>query len=87
MKVSDVSQEKVADATEVMKVGDSVESKIINVDRKNRTIGLSVKAKDQDEEKAAIQDLRQREIEQAGPTTIGELIKAQMANQQEDKDD
>ena len=50
------------------------------VDRKSRSINLSIKAKDVDEEKAAMQEVRQREVEAAGPTTIGELIKAQMEN-------
>ena len=60
----------------------SVECKITNVDRKNRNINLSIKAKDVDDEKTAMKEVRQREVETAGPTTIGELIKAQMANKE-----
>ncbi len=86
LKASEISREKVEDARDVLKEGDTVECKITNVDRKNRTITLSIKAKNMEEEKVAIKELRQREVEAAGPTTIGELIKAQMANQGQDKD-
>ncbi|HRH76833.1 MAG TPA: S1 RNA-binding domain-containing protein, partial [Cellvibrionaceae bacterium] len=64
----------------VLKEGDVVEAKITNVDRKNRTIILSVKAKDVDDEKSSIKDLKQ--TEQVAPATIGDLIKAQIESQQ-----
>jgi small subunit ribosomal protein S1 len=82
LKASEVSRDRVENVADVIKVGDSVECKITNVDRKNRTISLSIKAKDVEEEKAAMKEVRQREVETAGPTTIGELIKAQMANKE-----
>jgi small subunit ribosomal protein S1 len=78
LKASDLSRDRVEDATNILAVGDKIEAKIVSVDRKNRVIHLSVKAKDQDEEKEAIRDLRRKEQESAGPTTIGDLIKAQM---------
>ena len=78
LKASELSRDKVEDARNVINVGDTVEVKIINVDRKNRQIGLSVKAKDVEEEKAAVRDLRKQETETVVPTTIGDLIKAQM---------
>ncbi|WP_372737272.1 30S ribosomal protein S1 [Neptunomonas sp.] len=80
LKVSEISTDRVDDATTVLKVGDEVEAKIINIDRRSRAIVLSVKAKDQADEKAAIAAVRTQEVETAGPTTIGDLIKAQMAN-------
>ncbi|SFG53974.1 30S ribosomal protein S1 [Neptunomonas qingdaonensis] len=80
LKVSEISADRVDDATTVLKVGDEVEAKIINIDRRSRAIVLSVKAKDQADEKAAIAAVRTQEVETAGPTTIGDLIKAQMAN-------
>jgi small subunit ribosomal protein S1 len=80
LKASEISRDRVEDATNVLKAGDRVEAKIISIDRKNRVISLSVKAKDQADEKAALKELRQQEVEAAGPTTIGELIKAQMNN-------
>ena len=78
LKASELSRDRVEDARNVINVGDAIEVKIINVDRKNRQIGLSVKAKDMDDEKAAVRDLRKQEAETVVPTTIGDLIKAQM---------
>ena len=79
IKASEVSQDKVDDVRSVLKVGDEIEARVIGTDRKNRVINLSVKAKDVAEEKAAIQDHKKQETENAAtPTTIGDLIKAQM---------
>lgn len=78
LRGSELSRDKVEDASTLLNVGDEVEAKVINVDRKNRVISLSVRALEMDEEKAAIRELRQQETEQAGPSTIGDLIKAQM---------
>jgi small subunit ribosomal protein S1 len=82
LKASEISRDKVEDARNALKVGDSIEVKIISVDRKNRVIGLSIKAKDIAEEKEAVRAHREQESEQASPTTIGDLIKAQMQNQE-----
>jgi len=82
LKVSELSQEKIDDASKVLKDGDEVETKIINVDRKNRTISLSVKAKDVEEEKTAVKEHKKSEAENVSPTTIGDLIKAQMDNKE-----
>jgi small subunit ribosomal protein S1 len=83
LKVTELSQEKVDDATKILKEGDKVETKIINVDRKNRTISLSIKAKDVDEEKTAVKEHKKTEAENISPTTIGDLIKAQMDNKED----
>lgn len=80
LKASDISREKVDDARSMFKVGDSVEAKIISVDRKNRGLALSIKAKDFDDEKEAVQTLKETEQEAASPGTIGDLIKAQMGD-------
>ena len=53
---------------------------IVSVDRKNRVVGLSVKAKDYDDEKEAVKSLKDQD-EAASPGTIGDLIKAQMSEQ------
>ena len=82
LKASEISRDKVEDARNAVKVGDSVEVKIVSVDRKNRVIGLSIKAKDVDDEKEAVRAHREQEIEQSAPATIGDLIKAQMQNQE-----
>ncbi|WP_299195086.1 30S ribosomal protein S1 [uncultured Amphritea sp.] len=78
LKVSDISIDRIEDASTVLKVGEEVEAKIINLDRRNRSITLSIKAKDQADEKAAIKAVADAPVEMAGPTTIGDLIKAQM---------
>jgi small subunit ribosomal protein S1 len=80
LKASEMSQDRVEDLTTQLKEGDEVEAKIINIDRKNRVINLSVKSKDIDDEKQAMKDVREKQIESTGPTTIGDLIKEQMQN-------
>ena len=78
LKASELSREKVEDASKILTAGEEVETKIVNVDRKNRTINLSIKAKDVAEEKAAIKEHKKSETDNIAPTTIGDLIKAQM---------
>ncbi|MAC45610.1 30S ribosomal protein S1 [Oceanospirillum beijerinckii] len=78
LKASEISRDKVEDARNVLNEGDEVEAKIVSIDRKNRVISLSVKAKDAADEKAALAKVRSQEVEAAGPTTIGDLIKQQM---------
>ena len=80
LKVGDISVDRIEDARSVINVGDAVEAKITNVDRKNRTLGLSIKAKDIDDEKEAVETLKQQD-EAASPGTIGDLIKAKMDDQ------
>ncbi|WP_448213021.1 30S ribosomal protein S1 [Colwellia sp. MEBiC06753] len=59
LRVSDISRERIEDATTELTVGDEVETKFMGVDRKNRTISLSIKAKDQAEERQAMDNLNQ----------------------------
>jgi small subunit ribosomal protein S1 len=79
LKASDISRDRVEDARNSFKVGDAVEAKIVSVDRKNRVLALSVKAKDYDDEKEAVKSLKDKD-EAASPGTIGDLIKAQMGD-------
>ncbi|MDZ4194226.1 MAG: 30S ribosomal protein S1, partial [Pseudomonas sp.] len=82
LKASEISRDRVEDARNVLKEGDEVEAKIISVDRKSRVISLSVKSKDVEDEKDAMKELRNKQdVESTGPTTIGDLIRAQMENQ------
>ena len=79
LKASEINRDRVEDATKFLEVGQEVEAKIINVDRKSRSINLSIKAKDEAEEKEAVPNLRTATTSQEnGPKTIGDLIKAQM---------
>lgn len=81
LKASEINRVRVEDATKFLEVGQEVEAKIINVDRKSRAINLSIKAKDEAEEKEAVANLKTAPAGQDnGPKTIGDLIKAQMGN-------
>ena len=75
LKAGDLSIEHVVDARTVVAVGDSLEVKITNVDRKNRSLSVSVKAKDIADEKSAVKEHRDREVAAVTPATLGDLIK------------
>ena len=75
LKASDLSIDHVSDARTALTVGDTIEVKIINVDRKNRGLGVSVKAKDLAEEQTAVKEHREREVAAVTPATLGDLIK------------
>ncbi len=77
LKASEISVDRVEDARNVIKEGEELEVKIVSIDRKNRNIGLSIKAKDIEDERAAVRDHRSRETDRPA-TTLGDLIKAQM---------
>ncbi|MGO3082187.1 MAG: 30S ribosomal protein S1 [Psychrobacter celer] len=80
LRASEIQRDRVEDATKHLSVGDDVEAKIISVDRKTRNINLSIKAKDEAEERQAIKDLGSNapQAADAQPKTIGDLIKEQM---------
>ena len=78
IRVSDLSDDKVEDATTLVKEGDDIEAKIMNVDKKNRTISLSVKAKDAQDQAEAIKKYSRSGDVTA--TTLGDLLKEKMAN-------
>jgi small subunit ribosomal protein S1 len=77
LRASDISKEKVTDVAAVLKEGQEIEARIINVDRKNRTIGLSIKAKDQPEAADAAQKF-DADSGNAGTTSLGALLKAKL---------
>ena len=79
VRVSELSNERIDDATQHINVGDELEAKIMNVDRKNRSISLSVKAKDAQEEADAIKKYSRTE---ASTTTLGDLLKEKMASKE-----
>ncbi len=78
LKASEISIDRVEDARNALTAGEELEVKIVSIDRKNRNIGLSIKAKDIDEERAAVREHRSRETDRPGAATLGDLIKAQM---------
>ena len=76
LRASELGRDRIDDARAVLKVGDEVESKFIGVDRKTRTISLSIKAKEVHEEAEAVQSYRSD-----APTTgtsLGDLLKEQI---------
>ncbi|MCU7914732.1 MAG: 30S ribosomal protein S1 [Candidatus Thiodiazotropha sp. (ex Gloverina cf. vestifex)] len=79
LRASELSRDRVEDARSILKEGTDIEAKFLGVDRKNRTISLSIKAKDADEEAAAIKGYA-RDAATSAPT-LGDLLKEQMDNQ------
>jgi len=79
LKASEVSADRVEDIRTHLKEGDSVTAVIINVDRKNRGINLSIKALNKAEESAAMQKLSAESVSNAGTTNLGALLKAKMS--------
>ncbi|WP_140634944.1 30S ribosomal protein S1 [Methylibium rhizosphaerae] len=82
LRASEISRDRVEDARNVLKEGDEVTALIINIDRKTRSIQLSVKAKDSAEQQEAMQRLSAENTrENAGTTSLGALLKAKLDNQ------
>ncbi|MCB1716479.1 MAG: 30S ribosomal protein S1 [Candidatus Competibacteraceae bacterium] len=79
LRVSEISRERIDDARTVLKAGDELEAKFINVDKKNRAITLSIKAKEQAEEAEVLQDYTRKTA--TGTTTLGDLLKEQMGKE------
>lgn len=81
LRASEVSRDRVEDMRTVMKEGDEVEALIIGVDRKSRSISLSIKAKDAQEESAAMRSLNTASEANvsAGTTSLGALLKAKLS--------
>ena len=77
IRASEIARDRVEDARTMLKAGDEVETRFIGVDRKNRNLNLSVKAKDTAEEVEAIQDYSRAQPESTGGT-LGDLLKQQM---------
>ena len=68
LRASELSRERVEDARSLLKEGDEVEAKITTIDRKNRKISLSIKAKDIEEETEAVQEYTRK------PGSVGSLL-------------
>jgi small subunit ribosomal protein S1 len=78
LRASELSRDRIEDARTVLSVGQEIEAKYIGVDRKNRAIQLSIKAKDSDEEAAAIKDYS-RSTGAVG-AKLGDVLKEQLEN-------
>jgi small subunit ribosomal protein S1 len=78
LRASELSRDRVEDARLLLKVGEEVEAKFTGVDRKGRSISLSIKAKDIHEEQEAMQNYR---TDSATGTSLGDLLKEQISGQ------
>ncbi|MEY2887077.1 MAG: Ribosomal protein [Pseudomonadota bacterium] len=79
LRASEISTDRVEDARNLLKEGDAVNAMIINIDRKSRSINLSIKAKDSADQQQAMSKLQNDA--NAGTTNLGALLKAKMDNQ------
>lgn len=76
IRVADISRDRVDDATTVLKVGDEVEAKFVNLDRKTRQLTLSIRAKDEAEEKEALDTLNDKQQQEAAPNAMAAAFAA-----------
>ena len=74
VRVSDISKDRIEDATTALKVGDAVEAKFIGMDRKGRLLQLSIRAKDDEEMQSVLEDYQSAS---GGTTKLGALLKEQ----------
>ncbi len=78
LRASEAARERVEDLRTLFKEGDVLDAMIINVDRKTRSINLSIKAKDQAEQNEAMQKLQSESSASSGTTNLGALLKAKL---------
>ncbi len=83
LPASEFAADRVEDLTTKLKEGDEVEAVIVTVDRKNRSIKLSVKAKDAKESREALSSVNAAANANAGTTSLGDLLKAKLSGEQE----
>jgi small subunit ribosomal protein S1 len=72
LRASEIQRDRVEDASKLLKVGEEIEAKFVGVDKKTKSISLSIKAKDVEEESNAIKDYSQQS---AGTATLGDIFK------------
>jgi small subunit ribosomal protein S1 len=78
VKANDIAKERVEDATQYLKVGDSVEAKYIGMDRKGRTMQLSIRAKDEADVAESMAEVNKAADASAGTTKLGALLREQL---------
>ena len=78
LRASEMAKDRVEDARAFMSEGDEVEAKITGMDRKNRSLFLSIKAKDADEEAVALSDYTASSDSGTATTSLGDLLKEQL---------
>jgi small subunit ribosomal protein S1 len=83
LRASEAAPHRVDDLTTVLKEGDQIEAMIINVDRKTRSINLSIRAKEQAEQTEAMNKLASESAAASGTTNLGALLKAKLNEQKQ----
>jgi small subunit ribosomal protein S1 len=78
LRASELSRERVEDARTILKVGEEIEARFVSIDRKNRGIALSIKAKEAHDEAEAVQSYKTDSGSSSSGTTLGDLLKEQM---------
>jgi small subunit ribosomal protein S1 len=81
LRASELSRDRVEDARMFLKAGDEVEAKFVGIDRKSRSISLSIKAKEAHEEAQAVQSYKKSDSSTG--TSLGDLLKEQISGQEE----
>ncbi|NCX22192.1 MAG: S1 RNA-binding domain-containing protein, partial [Betaproteobacteria bacterium] len=81
LRASEISRERVEDARNHFKEGDSVEAMVVNIDRKTRSISLSIKAKETAETADALNRMQAENSAQSGTTNLGALLRAKLDGQ------
>jgi small subunit ribosomal protein S1 len=84
LRATELGRDRVDDARTVLKVGEQVEAKFVGVDRKTRSITLSIKAKEMHEEAEAVQSYRTDTGTGAAGTSLGDLLKEQISGNDRD---
>jgi small subunit ribosomal protein S1 len=84
LRATELGRDRVDDARTVLKVGETVEAKFVGVDRKTRTITLSIKAKEMHDEAEAVQSYRTESGTGAAGTSLGDLLKEQIGGNERD---
>ena len=82
LNISEVSRDNLQDIRTVFKGGDKVEAKIIGFDKKNRTVKLSIKAKEVTEEKEALESYKADESASIAKTSLGDLLKSKFTKKE-----
>lgn len=81
IRISEIARERVSDVSDYLREGDEVEAKLIGIDRKTRLLSLSIKARDEDDQQASMEN------QNAGSATLGDLLKEKMSGNDSSGDD
>ncbi len=84
LRAADISRDRIEDARSVLKEGDEVEAKITTIDRKNRKLSLSIRAKDLEEETEAVQEYARKGS--SATTSLGDKLKEKLGGQEDSEE-